>query len=407
MKRLVAVVSGAVLAMLLLFAGLIDMVNGSHGWVTGSEEQEFVNSAYSELSLYKRTGAYNLGCSDAEAQQLWDALIDVFDGNAYAAAGAMGNLFAESRITAMNLQDEFEGEYNDLTYTQAVDSGDYTNFVGDGYGYGIAQWTYYTRKAHFYYMTKACGVSISDFGTQVDLLIYELKYDFPECRAMMCAATSVADASYIFLTKFEKPDTPDEKAPTRREYSENFYAQFALSSNTGWIADPNKTNLGLVEWVKLALNSHWGYVWGTFGEVLTEGLLEAKMEQYPDNVPQYEDFIRENWLGKRTADCIGLIKSYSWWDADEQRIIYLSNNHPEAGTEYIFSQATVKGTIDTLPEIPGLVLYKKGHVGVYIGNGEVIESAGTKEGVIKTQIEGSAWTHWLKSPWITYVDAED
>lgn len=256
-------------------------------------------------------------------------------------------------------------------------------------------------------MTKARGISISDFGTQVELLIYELNHDYSGCRDAMRASTSVADASYIFLTDFENPGTPDEKAPIRREYSENFYAQFALSNNTGWIADPNKTNLGLVEWVKLAYNSGWGYVWGTFGEVLTEGLLEAKMEQYPDNVPQYEDFIRENWLGKRTADCIGLIKSYSWWNADEQRIIYLSNNHPEAGTEYIFSQATVKGTIDTLPEIPGLVLYKKGHVGVYIGNGEVIESAGTKQGVIKTQIEGSAWTHWLKSPWITYVDAED
>ena len=49
-------------------------------------------------------------------------------------------------------------------------------------------------------------------------------------------------------------------------------------------------------------------MWGTFGQVLSRDLLAAKVEQYPDNVGIYEEFIRSNYLGKRTADCVGFIK---------------------------------------------------------------------------------------------------
>lgn len=55
-----------------------------------------------------------------------------------------------------------------------------------------------------------------------------------------------------------------------------------------------------------------GYVWGTCGNVLTESLFAYKLKQYPDGVRKYENFIRANWLGRRTADCVGLIKGYGW-----------------------------------------------------------------------------------------------
>ena len=43
-----------------------------------------------------------------------------------------------------------------------------------------------------------------------------------------------------------------------------------------------------------------------------------------------------------------------------------------------------------------------GHIGVYIGNGEVVEAMGTRYGVVKTKLEGARWTHWLKIPYISY-----
>ena len=68
--------------------------------------------------------------------------------NAFGVSGLMGNLFAESGLVPTNLQNSFEKKlgYTDDTYTTSVDNGDYTNFVHDSAGYGLAQWTYWSRK---------------------------------------------------------------------------------------------------------------------------------------------------------------------------------------------------------------------------------------------------------------------
>lgn len=66
----------------------------------------------------------------------------------YGIAGLMGNLYAESGLSPINLQNSFEIrlKYTDASYTAAVDNGSYTNFVYDKAGYGLAQWTYWSRK---------------------------------------------------------------------------------------------------------------------------------------------------------------------------------------------------------------------------------------------------------------------
>lgn len=86
-----------------------------------------------------------------------------------------------------------------------------------------------------------------------------------------------------------------------------------------------KTNMGLVAHAKKALSEKWGYVWGTYGMILTNALFEQKLKQYPDDVGNYRDFIKNNWLSKRTVDCVGLIKSYIWWD-NEKTILYTIQN---------------------------------------------------------------------------------
>ena len=165
--------------------------------------------------------------------------------------------------------------------------------------------------------------------------------------------------------------------------------------------DPGTKNAqDLVAYAIHAWESGWGYVWGTYGNVLTESLLEYKLEQYPDGVGQYEDFIRANWLGDRTTDCVGLIKGYGWLDPDTMTIQYGSNGMPDIGANSMYHNAEVSGPISTMPDIPGLAVWMDGHIGVYIGNGEVIEAMGTKKGVVKTALEGRGWTHWLEVPYI-------
>lgn len=162
------------------------------------------------------------------------------------------------------------------------------------------------------------------------------------------------------------------------------------------------TNKGLVEHVEKALAEKWGYVWGTFGQILNNRLLNQKITQYPDGVGKYEDFIRKHWLGKRTADCVGLIKSYMWWTTIGDPV-YSSLNDVSANG--MFGAAKEKGPINTMPDVPGVCVWKEGHIGVYVGDGQVIEAHGTKHGVIQTPLRGGTpWTHWLKCPYITYVE---
>ena len=68
--------------------------------------------------------------------------------NDYGTAGLMGNLYAESALNSNNLQNTYSKKFNlsDEEYTQQVDNGKYTNFVKDSAGYGLAQWTFWSRK---------------------------------------------------------------------------------------------------------------------------------------------------------------------------------------------------------------------------------------------------------------------
>ncbi len=166
-----------------------------------------------------------------------------------------------------------------------------------------------------------------------------------------------------------------------------------------------KTNQGLVTFAEKAHLEKWGYVWGTFGNVLTLPLFNQKILQYPDMVGRYKDIIAKRWVGRRTADCIGLIKGYLWWDG--QKINYKADTDVNANKMYAL--AVKKGLINTLPEVQGLCLWKKGHIGVYIGGGWVIEAHGTSSGVIKTPLSGKGatpWTHWLECPFIDYETSE-
>ena len=128
--------------------------------------------------------------------------------------------------------------------------------------------------------------------------------------------------------------------------------------------EKKKNNLGLVQWAIQAHEAGWGYIYGTYGNVLTENLLQDRAVVFGSEVTDYMDFIRQNWLGKRTADCVGLIKGYGWYDAESGEIKVGSNGMMDVGANAMFSNATVKGTIDTIPEVPGLAVWVDGHIGI-------------------------------------------
>lgn len=179
----------------------------------------------------------------------------------------------------------------------------------------------------------------------------------------------------------------------------------AVYIDTSGCSDPaTKNNFDLVQWAIEAEKSGWGYVWGTYGDVFDQEMFDFKLNQYPDEVGGYEEFIRQNWLGGRTADCVGLIKGYGWYNTETAQIEIGANGMPDIGANTMYENAAEKGTIDTIPEIPGLAVWHEGHIGIYIGNGEVIQAANTNAGVIRTPIGQTGWTHWLKIPYISYIE---
>lgn len=172
--------------------------------------------------------------------------------------------------------------------------------------------------------------------------------------------------------------------------------------------DPSiKNNLDLAQWAIEAEKAGWGYVWGTYGHVLTRSYFDGKAEQYPEEVGGQGDFILANWLSRRTADCVGLIKGYCWFDPEDQSIGYAVNGMPDVATEGMIGLCGETGSLDTLPEIPGLLLWMDGHVGIYIGEGYAIEAMGTRYGVVKTKVAGRGWQLWGKLPCIEYINQEE
>lgn len=156
-----------------------------------------------------------------------------------------------------------------------------------------------------------------------------------------------------------------------------------------------KTSVGLVEYCKAQLGNPYWY--GTFGQKATQGLLRQKSAQYPKYYTA-NDFGLQ--FDKRVHDCVGLIKGYLWSDSPTSNPKY--NAKQDKNVSGMFANCLRRGDISTMPDELGVLVFMEGHVGIYIGNGEVIEARGHAYGVVKTKLKERAWTQWGKLCWINY-----
>ena len=179
------------------------------------------------------------------------------------------------------------------------------------------------------------------------------------------------------------------------------------------------TNEHFADWCQKMVGQPYWY--GTCVYKATNSLLSRKSNQYPSSyassrMSRYKQDIANKAV---VSDCIGGCKGYAWTNGGQGVLEaigtdksissnYGSHGCPDKGANSMFSWAKSKGadwgTIDTLPEIPGLALYKDGHAGYYIGNGYAVEWQGFNAGCVKTQVKKRPWTHWYKIPFIDYGD---
>lgn len=157
-----------------------------------------------------------------------------------------------------------------------------------------------------------------------------------------------------------------------------------------------KTNKGLSEYAVAQIGRP--YWFGTFGQTANAALLSAKKKQYPD---EYTATDYKSQYGERVHDCIGLIKGYLWSDTPTAAPVY--NRKQDVGADRMKELSNVK-PINTLPELPGVLVFASGHVGVYIGNGYIVEAYNHSRGVIKSKLADRNFTFWGKCPWIEYAE---
>nr|DAX41639.1 MAG TPA: N-acetylmuramoyl-L-alanine amidase [Caudoviricetes sp.] len=190
----------------------------------------FEKHGYIADEVNKRLGNPSYRPTNSNPESNADQFVKHFEMiglNPPALCGLMGNIFAESGLIPNNLQNSFEDKLgmNDDAYTQAVDDGSYDNFVHDSAGYGLAQWTYYSRKEGLLNFAKEKGVSIGDMYMQMDYLWQELQNTIDIAKLNACS--TVREASDIILHEFERPADQSEEVEIRRAgYGQEFYNKY-------------------------------------------------------------------------------------------------------------------------------------------------------------------------------------
>lgn len=147
----------------------------------------------------------------------------------FGVAGLMGNLDAESALRPNNLQDTYSRSLglSDAEYTTKVDNGTYTNFVRDSAGYGLAQWTYWSRKENLLNYAKSKNKSIGDLEMQLEFLVKELKTSYKNSvYNILVNATTVQQASDVVLMNFERPANAAAQKSKRAAMGQVYYDKY-------------------------------------------------------------------------------------------------------------------------------------------------------------------------------------
>jgi hypothetical protein len=160
-----------------------------------------------------------------------------------------------------------------------------------------------------------------------------------------------------------------------------------------------------------------GYCYGMyFKDLVTQNAIDAKAAQYPtvyntnityNGQTKLAKVWAQAWIDEYAGDCSGMIKAAYWTDENGD-VIYKYLGRADTSANGMYNLATVKGPISTMPDTAGLLVHKNGHIGVYVGNGVVVEARGVAYGVVETSLTPSplynprAWLDWCECPYVDY-----
>lgn len=275
---------------------------------------------------------------------IWDYFMEVFN-NEYGVAGLMGNLYAESGLRPNNLQQTYETSlgYTDTSYTAAVDSGAYSkdSFVHDSAGYGLAQWTYWSRKQSLYEYWKNGGYdSIGSIELACDFLLRELEQSFNDVLVTLVTATSIREASDKVLHDFESPaDQSTAVEEKRTGYAQAYYDLYSGTSS------------------------------GNNNQIIIDSAIAWAVSIASDDSHGYDQ--DDRW--SPDYDCSSLLI-----EAYEQAGCPVKTNGATytGNMESVFVETGFKSMdyTDGMELLAGDVLLRSGHTAMYIGNGYIVSA---------------------------------
>ena len=143
------------------------------------------------------------------------------------ACGLMGNLGWESDFQCNNVENRCSMSDEDYTYN--VDQGFIwrEQFAQDAYGYGLAQWTFWSRKAGLYDLAKSRNASIADENVQMDWLLTELTRDYPTIYKYLCTTENLYEATDRCCREYEQPAV--NNVGDRYKIAQKCYIDFATT----------------------------------------------------------------------------------------------------------------------------------------------------------------------------------
>ena len=142
--------------------------------------------------------------------------------------------------------------------------------------------------------------------------------------------------------------------------------------------------------------NRYGYVLGAQGETYTKELAQKWGDQKRSGkTATYFVTNCKKWYTppRKVVDCSGMI------------VLAMRTEDSDYGdrTANTFkNQFTQSGRIGTLPDIPGVAVWKNGHIGIYIGNNLVVEARGYAYGVVVSKVSANSWTYWGKLKDVEY-----
>lgn len=178
------------------------------------------------------------------------------------------------------------------------------------------------------------------------------------------------------------------------------------------------TNSNLVYFAQNMVGApYWA---GTSCLKATQKVLDTYKARFPDLYPQKEEVYERHILEREVVtDALGLLKGFAWNNGGQKLLesrgtdltfygMPGSNGCPDKTIKgmltWSISQGAKWGTIDNIPNLPGIVLVARGRIGIYEGNNHLIEANKDEGKVIYTTLEKHEWLYWFCPPFIEYIE---